>query len=56
MKRKILDIVDIKTEIKNGRLESYIKFNRSTKLIDIYIRDKENGETVKIGEVNKVYE
>ena len=44
-KPKMIDIVDIKTLVKLGILESFVKNNV------IYLRDVENGETVKIGEI-----
>ena len=44
-KPKMIDIVDIKILVKLGMFESFVKNNV------IYLRDVENDETVKIGEI-----
>ena len=44
-KPRMIDIIDIKTLVKLGILESFVKNNV------IYLRNVENGETVKIGEI-----
>ena len=47
MKVKQIDIVDIRTAVNAGLLEAFVKKGV------IYIRDVQNGETVKIGEVKE---
>ena len=45
MKVKQIDIMDIRTAVKAGLLETFVKKGV------IYIRDTSNGETAKIGKV-----
>lgn len=47
MRVRQIDIVDIRSAVKAGLLETFVKKGI------IYIRDAQNGETVKIGEVKK---
>lgn len=44
---KQIDIVDIRSAVNAGLLETFVKKGV------IYIRDAQNGETVKIGEVEE---
>lgn len=41
----MIDVIEIKKEIKNGNLSVFVKDN------NIYIKDLQNGDTVKIGEL-----
>ena len=47
MRVKQIDIVDIRSAVNAGLLETFVKKGV------IYIRDVQNGETVKIGEVEE---
>ena len=46
----MVDVVDIKKEIKEGNLIVFVKNG------DIYIKDAQNGDTVKIGELKYKFE
>ena len=52
----MIDIVKVKTEIKKGRLRTYVKYNPVRKICEIYLTDTENGGTVLIGEFDSVTE
>lgn len=49
---KMIDIVKVRTECKNGRLKAFVKKNIYGEDI-IYLKDTQNGETVQIGIVEK---
>ena len=48
MSRKIIDLVELRKQIKQGIFKPYVKGNK------VYLEDAENGETIMICEVEEV--